>query len=102
MTRYLNFCREPKNPNEPKQKPHYEMYRESYRWYEAGRKDFRKDYNEAYRELKGDYIECECGSVIKELTLYSHRKTKKHLAHSFNLNPVEKSTAYCVNPATGS
>jgi len=58
------------------------MYRESYMSYEAGRKEFRKDYNEAYRELKDGYIECECGSVIKELTLYSHRKTKKHLAFS--------------------
>jgi hypothetical protein len=74
-TRYLNFCYEKKKP-EPL--PHYKRYIDSYRFYEATRLEYRQQYNEAYRELKSDDLQCECGCVVKQLSIYNHRKSKKH------------------------
>jgi hypothetical protein len=91
MPRYINLCPEPKKKDTPKQKPHYHMYRDSYKWYEENRKEFRKDYNEMYRELKDGDLECECGSVVKELSIYAHRRSKKHLAYLLNAeHPPER------------
>jgi hypothetical protein len=78
MTRYINLCYTRKKPEGPKQAPHYEQYRESYKAYEDGRKEYRQDYNEAYRELKDGSVECECGCVVKQLSIYAHRKSKRH------------------------
>ena len=77
MTRYINLCYV-KKKEERKQLPHYEQYKDSYKFYEEGRKDYRKDYNEMYRELKDTDVECECGCVVKQLSMYNHRKSKRH------------------------
>jgi hypothetical protein len=75
-TRYLNFCR-PEKPK-PETKPHYRRYIDSYRWYEAGRVEYRQQYNEAYRELKDEEFHCECGCIVKQLSKYAHFRSKRH------------------------
>ena len=43
------------------------------------RKEFMKDYYAAYREEHSGYVRCDCGSVVKGISMYNHVKSKKHI-----------------------
>ena len=74
--RHLDFTRPKKNHTINK----YQRYIQSYQFYEdtPQRKDYMKTYNAEYRKQHGEYIECDCGSVIKGTSFYHHVKSKKH------------------------
>ena len=43
------------------------------------RKEFVKKYYEEYRKEHDGLVECDCGAVIKGLSMYNHVKSNKHL-----------------------
>jgi hypothetical protein len=88
--RILDFTRPTKNHNVNK----YLRYIQSYQFYEATpqRKEYRKDYGKQYREQNADEIECDCGSIVKTLSLYAHIKSQKHFSFVENgLSPKKAS-----------
>jgi hypothetical protein len=88
MTRYINLCRDtPKKQDEGLTK--YEKYKDSYKFYEEGRKEYHEKYNKMYREKHSGYIDCECGTTYKILSSYSHVKSQKHIAYSQKQNSTE-------------
>ena len=42
-------------------------------------KDYFIEYNKKRKETLRNKIECECGSTISKGSLYSHRKSEKHI-----------------------
>ena len=89
MTRYINLCRE--TPKQEEQPTKYEKYKQSYELYRNldGRKDYHDKYNKMYREKHSGYIECECGTIYKTLSGYSHVKSQKHIAYSQKQNTAD-------------
>ena len=53
----------------------------------------RNIYNKKYRDSHAQLIKCQCGGKCKEVSLYTHRKSQKHLKYlvetygSINTNP---------------
>jgi hypothetical protein len=43
------------------------------------RKAFMKEYYAEYRKEHGGLIQCDCGSILKEISMYNHTKSKKHI-----------------------
>jgi hypothetical protein len=43
------------------------------------RKAFMKVYYAEYRREHGGLIECDCGSILKEISMYNHVKSNKHI-----------------------
>ena len=88
MTRYINLCRDTPKQDEVSK---YEKYKDSYELYRnlEGRKAYHKSYNKMYREKHSGYIECECGTIYKPLSVYSHVKTQKHIAFTQKENTTE-------------
>lgn len=37
-----------------------------------------KDYNKKYREEHSEMIHCKCGGKFKEISKYTHYKTRRH------------------------
>jgi len=37
-----------------------------------------REYNKTYREKHGGYVSCECGSVFKQISKYTHTGTARH------------------------
>jgi hypothetical protein len=37
-----------------------------------------REYNKRYREKNNVNTTCECGSIVKKISLYNHLKSKKH------------------------
>lgn len=48
------------------------------------RKEFMKEYYAAYRQEHSGYVECDCGSILKEISMYTHIKSKKHINYLTN------------------
>jgi hypothetical protein len=48
------------------------------------RKEFMKNYFAEYRKEHGGLVECDCGSVVKGMSMYNHVKTNKHLNYIQN------------------
>jgi hypothetical protein len=40
--------------------------------------EFMREYNKKYREQHSNLITCNCGSVIKQISKYTHSKSAKH------------------------
>ena len=89
--RYINLCRpsrtreaveEPPPDTPPENVPvsRYEIYKETFHRYNTTehRKEFMKDYNKKYRSEHSMIIECECGVAYKDISKYSHKKSKHH------------------------
>ena len=38
----------------------------------------RAEYRRKYRDAKSGFIDCECGSRVRELCIYSHRFSRRH------------------------
>lgn len=98
MTRYVNLCRDAvkKEDDKPitekvKEQTKYEKYKDSYELYRnlEGHKAYHKNYNKMYREKHSGYIECECGTIYKPLSGYSHVKSQKHIAFTQKQNTAE-------------
>lgn len=92
--RYLDFTRPP-TAKKPVNKLHnkYELYRDNYERYEntPERKQYMKEYNKAYRTEHDVYVQCDCGSEVKGMSMYSHVQSKKHIAYLQNVPvPMQK------------
>lgn len=48
------------------------------------RKAFMKEYYAEYRKEHGGLIECDCGSILKEISMYNHVKSNKHINYLTN------------------
>lgn len=83
MTRYINLCREPPKPppDDEKAITKYEKYKDNYQEYrnQEHRKDFQHKYNKNYRIKHSFLVECECGTVHKDISRYAHIKSQKHI-----------------------
>jgi hypothetical protein len=44
-----------------------------------------KEYNKAYRTEHEVYVQCECGSEVKSISMYAHVRTQKHIAYLQNV-----------------
>jgi hypothetical protein len=69
-------------------KPVYESEKDKYNRYmeknveyrnRPDRKEFMKDYYAEYRKELSGYVNCDCGSVVKEISMYNHVKSNKHI-----------------------
>lgn len=79
--RYINLVPEvkPKVQQEAKDKYiHYLNKNIEYR-NRPDRKEFMKEYYAEYRKEHGGLIQCDCGSILKEISMYNHMKSKKHI-----------------------
>ena len=76
--RYINLVPQPAVKQDVTK---YETYLEKNIRYEnrPERKAYMKEYNKAYRTEHIGYVQCDCGSVVKGISMYSHVRTKKHL-----------------------
>lgn len=45
------------------------------------RKEFMKEYYAEYRKEHSGYVQCDCGSVIKEISMWTHVKSNKHIKY---------------------
>jgi hypothetical protein len=48
------------------------------------RKAFMKEYYAEYRKEHNGLVECDCGSVVKEISMYNHVKSNKHIRYLSN------------------
>jgi hypothetical protein len=88
--RYINLCRPTPAPTPPPTDvsadvsappiSRYELYKETFHRYNTTehRKEFMKAYNKKYRNEHSMVIECECGVAYKDISKYSHKKSKHH------------------------
>jgi hypothetical protein len=83
--RYVNLVPQPTVKPKPEVSK-YETYLEKNIRYEnkPERKEYMKEYNKAYRNEHNDYVHCDCGSIVKGISMYTHVKSKKHLAYLAN------------------
>lgn len=51
---------------------------------EQSKQDKMREYNKKYREQHSGIVHCKCGGVFKEISKYTHAKTKKHSAGILN------------------
>jgi hypothetical protein len=42
------------------------------------KQEVMREYNKAYREKNNSYVACECGSVFKVISKYTHNGTARH------------------------
>lgn len=59
-TKYYNFCYDKKDKD-------------------VDRREFMQKYNKQYRANHSATITCDCGAVYKEISKYTHHKTKRHV-----------------------
>ena len=80
--RHLDFTRPVKQT-----KNKYEKYKHNYERYEntPERKQYQKEYNKAYRTEHEVYVQCDCGSEVKGISMYAHVRTQKHIAYLQNV-----------------
>jgi hypothetical protein len=80
--RYVNLVPQPTVKPKPEM-TNYERYLENNIRYEntPERKEYMKKYNKAYRNEHEDHVQCDCGSIVKGISMYTHVKSKKHLAY---------------------
>lgn len=71
----------------------YESEKEKYQRYieknveyrnRPDRKQFMKDYYAEYRKEYEGQVQCDCGAIVKQLSMYAHIKTNKHLNYIEN------------------
>jgi primase-polymerase (primpol)-like protein len=81
-TRHVDLTRPAKT-----YKNKYEKYKDNYERYENTneRKEYMKEYNKAYRTEHEVYVQCECGSEVKSISMYAHVRTQKHIAYLQNV-----------------
>lgn len=48
------------------------------------RKEFMKVYYAEYRKEHDWLVECDCGTILKSLSMYNHVKTNKHIKYLQN------------------
>lgn len=53
------------------------------------RKEFMKEYYAEYRKEHSGYVQCDCGSVIKEISMWTHVKSNKHIKYLTSDSPLK-------------
>ena len=83
--RYVNLV-----PEVSKKPLKYESEQDKYKRYilsnteyrnRPDRKEFMKNYYAEYRKEYEGQVQCDCGSIVKQLSMYAHIKSNKHLAY---------------------
>jgi len=78
--RYVNLVPQPVVKQEVSK---YQTYLEKNIRYEnrPERKAYMKEYYAEYRREHAGLIQCDCGSILKEISMYNHIKSNKHIKY---------------------
>ncbi len=68
---------------------------------EQSKQDKMKEYNRKYRLEHSGIVHCKCGGVFKEISKYTHAKTKKHSAGIGNGPTVGDGRSDDIRSSTG-
>lgn len=84
--RYVNLVPETTRKVPKSGTPKYEYYLDKNVEYRnrPERKEFMKVYYAEYRKEHDGLVECDCGTVLKSLSMYNHVKSNKHLNYIQN------------------
>jgi hypothetical protein len=84
--RYVNLVPEPSRKARLSGVEKYQQYLDKNIEYRnrPDRKQFMKDYYTEYRKEHEGQVQCDCGAIVKQLSMYAHIKTNKHLNYIEN------------------
>ncbi len=81
--RYINLVPEVKRKvqQEPNDKYIHYLHKNIEYRNRPDRKAFMKEYYAEYRREHGGQVQCDCGSIVKEISMYNHVKSNKHIKY---------------------
>lgn len=98
--RYVNLVPEPVRKARQSGVEKYQQYLDKNIEYRnrPDRKQFMKEYYAEYRKEMKDQVQCDCGAVVKHLSIYAHIKTNKHLNYIENASTQPNPSITAINP----